>query len=83
MFNYQNEAKKQSFTSITNTFYTFVNSNKISHLHYLKYDKPKVKQAKAIEHNFHLIIYKENNLIMYRKDNIHFLHAMPMFKFTG
>ena len=29
------------------------------------------------------IIYKENNLIMYRKDNIHFLHAMPMFKFTG
>ena len=31
----------------------------------------------------HIIIYKENNIIMYRKDSIHFLHAMPMFKFTG
>ena len=75
--------KKRTFTSITNTFYTFVSSKKISYLHYLKYDKPKIKQAKAIEHDFHLIIYKENNLIMYRKDSIHFLHAMPMFKFTG
>lgn len=83
MFKYENETKKQSFASITNTFYTFVSNKKISYLHDLKYDKPKIKQAKAIEHDFHLIVYKENNIIMYRKDSIHFLHAMPMFKFTS
>ena len=83
MFKYENETKKQSFASNTNTFYTFVSNKKISYLHYLKYDKPKIKQAKATEHDFHLIIYKENNIIMYRKDSIHFLHAMPMFKFTS